>query len=115
MTRATLLALTLLLPVACVAPAPGYGPGPGPVPYVDSGFGLGADYYEPFPGDYGGWGTFDHVAPYRGGGIRRGGFAGGQHAFRGPAAGRRMPSIPHAGGSRAGGGGRGGGGGHHGR
>ena len=57
----------------------------------------GGNYYEPFGGSYGGWGSGYHVGPYRGNN-------------------RSMPSIPSWGGGGHGGGGEhGGGGGGHGR
>ena len=88
---APLLALTVVL-AACAVYGGGYGYAGGP----------GLDYYEPYGGDYGGWGGSYRVAPYRGGGH--------QAAGRGT-----MPSLPsgagHAGGAARGGGGGGGHGG----
>ncbi len=90
----------------CVAPYPGEGYGYGNVP-------VGAGYYERYGFDYGGWGPGYYVGPGPRGGNRFFARGGGQHAFRGPPAGRGMPSLPRGGrgGGRAGGGGHGGGGG----
>jgi hypothetical protein len=96
-----------ILSSGCVAGGGGYDAG-GTVEY-------GADYYEPYGYDYGGWGAGYAVAPYRDGGRDRGGDRGGgrpgTHAYRAAPAGRSAPSIPS--GSR-GGGGHSGGGSHHG-
>jgi hypothetical protein len=87
----------------CAVPDGGYGYG--------YGGGLGANYYQPYAFDYGGWGPGYNVGPYRGG-YHRDDHFGGEHAWRGPPPGRGMPSLP--GGRFAGGPGRGGGGGGHG-
>ena len=62
-----------VLSAGCILSDGGYG-------YDDGGRGVGADYYEPYGADYGGWGPGYHVAPFRGGGHRRTG--GGGHALR---------------------------------
>jgi hypothetical protein len=80
-----------ILSVGCAVTGGGYG--------YDGG-GIGAAYYEPYGGDYGGWGTGYQVAPVRGGYNRPTG-GGGQHAYRSASASRAMPSIPS--GSRSGG------------
>jgi hypothetical protein len=80
------IGLFTVLLFGCVAPG-GYG----------GGVAVGADYYEPFGVDYGGWGPGYQVAPFRGG-YRRPGFVGGgrapQHTYRPAPASRPMPSIP---------------------
>ena len=69
-----------------------------------SSVGIGIDYYEPFGGEYGGWGPGYRVAPFRGGSARMdrggehrrdraGGHPGG-HAYRSAPPSRSMPSIP---------------------
>jgi hypothetical protein len=94
-----LAAVSIALMSGCVAPYPGYGYG---------NVAVGADYYEPYGFDYGGWGPGYYVGPGRRGGFARG---GGPHAFRGAPAGRRMPSLPGGRGGGRGGRGHGGGGG----
>jgi hypothetical protein len=91
----------MILTSGCAVTDPGYG-----------GVGVWPGYYEPYGADYGGWGPGFLVGPVGGGGYRgaRGGFGGGQHAFRASAS-RSAPSIPGGrGGGARGGGGRGGGG-----
>ena len=116
-----ILPVASLLGVAIVS-APGCVVGPAGT-YGDPNYGGGVDYYEPYGGVYGGWGSNFMVGPYgyggRGGGVHGGGGGGGvhgggggqQHSFRGAAPGRAAPSIP-SGGRGGGGGGRGGGGGN---
>jgi len=111
-TERTLVVGSLLfLVTGCIAPYGGYGYDGG----GDVNIGVGADYYEPYGVDYGGWGPGYHVAPYRGGfrgGEHRGGGEhrpdagghGGTRAFRSAPAGRSMPSLPSHG--RSGGGGQ---------
>ena len=96
------IGLFTTLATGCVAPGGGYG--------YDNGVGVGVDYYEPYGGYYGGWGSGYRVGPSRGGydhgggGYRGGGGSPGGHSFRSPAASHSMPSIPS--GARGGGGGR---------
>jgi hypothetical protein len=97
---ACLVGLSIAALSGCAIPDAGYS---------GYGAGLGVDYYEPAGFGYGGWGPGYGVAPFRGGDRRGGGFHGA-HAYRAPAAGHQMPSIP-GGGRPGGGGGRGGGGG----
>ena len=115
-----ILPVAALLGVAIVS-APGCVVGPAGT-YGDPNYGGGVDYYEPYGGVYGGWGSNFMVGPYgyggRGGGVHggggggvHGGGGGQQHSFRGAAPGRAAPSIP-SGGRGGGGGGRGGGGGN---
>ncbi|MDB5398560.1 MAG: putative lipoprotein [Rhodopila sp.] len=108
---ACLIGLSALVS-GCAVPDGGYG---------GYGAGVGVDYYEPAGFAYGGWGPGYAVGPYRDGDHRGGGGFHGDHAFRSPAAGHGMPSIPgggrsggggHSGGGH-GGGGHGGGGGRH--
>ncbi|MFJ2990839.1 hypothetical protein ACIPF8_23540 [Collimonas sp. NPDC087041] len=88
------------LTAGCAVSDGGYG-GYG----YSGGVGVGLDYYEPFGGDYGGWGPGYQVGPFRGGGDHRGGGGrGGQHAFRSAPASHSMPSIPSRGGGGGGGG-----------
>jgi hypothetical protein len=80
----------------------------------DGGYGYGADYYDTFGVDYGGWGDGYYVGPYRDHGYRGSGFGhSGPHAYRPASGSRGVPSIPSGG--RGGGGHAGGGrgGGHH--
>jgi hypothetical protein len=79
-------ALVLLLP-GCVA-----GGG-----YYDGGVGVsyGADFYEPYGYEYGGWGPGYWVGPPRGGGGWHHRDGGGRAPAYHPAApSRSMPSIP---------------------
>jgi len=111
-TRTLLLAV-----VACPLAMSGCAVGPVGGP----GYDIGADYYQPYSGYYGGWGQDYRVGPFRDDRPYSG--HGAAHAWRGPVGGRAIPSI--AGGRRGGGvrvggfrgGGRGsrGGGGGHGR
>jgi hypothetical protein len=110
---ACLFGLSIVVLSGCAVPDGGYGG-------YDAG--LGMNYYEPAGFAYGGWGPGYGVGPFRGGYSRGGGGFHGAHAFRAPAAGHRMPSIPGggrpgggrpAGGGGRGGGGHGGGGGRH--
>ena len=87
---------TVMLP-GCLFPGGGGGYG-----YDDGG-----GYYEPYGGDYGGWGSGYNVAPFRGGDHRS--TSGGSHAYRSAPASHSTPSISSQ--SRSGGGGHGGGGG----
>lgn len=97
---AGLVALFALLPSGCVVGG-GYSAGYAP------------DYYEPYGGIYGGWGSDYRVGPVRGGdrhddhGPAHGGGAPRQHAFRAAPASHGAPSIPSA--PRGGGGHSGGG------
>jgi hypothetical protein len=65
--------------------------------YYDDGaeVSYGADFYEPYGYDYGGWGPGYRVGPFRGGDHRpdRGGGRGAP-AYRPAAPSRSMPSIP---------------------
>ena len=68
---------------------------------TDVGVGYSSGYYEPYGYDYGGWGGGYYVAPWHGRDHRdefRGPPPGarprGAPAFRPPAPGRSMPSIP---------------------
>ncbi len=87
--------VTVLLP-GCVAGDGGYGD-------------YAVGYYEPYGGDYGGWGPGYQVGPFRDGNHHEGGGGGrsAPHAYRSAPASHAMPSIP------SGGRGRGGGPGHH--
>jgi hypothetical protein len=110
-----IIPVAALLGLAIVS-APGCVVGPAGT-YGDPNYGVGADYYEPYGGVYGGWGDDFMVGPYGYGGHGGGGGRGGgaqQHSFRGAAPGRAAPSIPSGGrgGGGRGGGGRGGGGGN---
>jgi hypothetical protein len=93
--------LTVLLP-GCYLPGGGYG--------YDDGGGIGVGYYEPYGGDYGGWGSGYHVAPFRGGDHRStsGGGHASEHAYRSAPISHSTPSIPSQ--SRSAGGEHGGGG-----
>jgi hypothetical protein len=103
------IALPLALEACAVVPGPGYPPD----------YDVGAGYYAPYGGYYGGFGDGFLVGPYGDFGHPYGGFRG-NHAFRGPVGFHGgVPSIPGArrggfrGGLRGGGfhgGGRGGGG-----
>jgi hypothetical protein len=107
-----IIPMAALLGLAVVS-APGCVVGPAGT-YGDPNYGVGVDYYEPYGGVYGGWGSDYMVGPYGHGGGERGG-GGQQHAFHGAAPGRAAPSIPsggRGGGARAGGGGGRGGGGN---
>jgi hypothetical protein len=56
---------------------------------------YGADFYEPFGYEYGGWGRGYRVGPPRGGEHRPDHSGGrGSPAYRQPAPARSMPSIP---------------------
>jgi len=71
---------------------------------IVTGGGYGLDYYEPFRGDYGGWGPGYHVAPVRDGDHHpaHGGGQPASHAYKSAPASRSVPSIPshsHSGGS----------------
>ena len=106
-SAAAIAGLLLLVPAGCAVRGGGVA--------VDGGYGYGADYYDSYGVDYGGWGDGYYVCPYRDGGYRGGGHGGdhghgGSHPYRPPSGGHGTPSIPSV--SR-GGGGRGGGGGHH--
>jgi hypothetical protein len=93
--------LSILVLSGCIVPDGGYGYG---------GVAVGADYYEPYGVDYGGWGPGYQVGPWRGGGGRAVGAGGAAHAYRSAPAGHATPSLP-SGGRAGGGGGRSGGGG----
>jgi hypothetical protein len=84
----------------CAVTGGGYG-------YDGGGVGVGLDYYEPYGGGYGGWGSGYRVGPVRGGDNRRSEPSrgrGNQHAYRSAPASHSAPSIPsHA---RSGGGSR---------
>jgi len=60
--------------------------------------GYGADYYEPYGVDYGGWGGDYWVGPVHGDRFHHD-FRGypGPHAYRGAPASRPMPSLPSRG------------------
>jgi hypothetical protein len=95
------IGLLLIMPTGCAVEGVGYS--------GSYGYSYGADYYEPFGFDYGGWGNSYYVGPYRSGGFRGGdhGSHAGTHAFRPAPGSHGVPSIPS--GSRGGGhGGRGG-------
>ena len=93
--------LLMIVPTGCAVPDGGVA--------YDGGY--GADYYDTFGVDYGGWGDGYYVGPYRNGGYRGGGFGhSGPHAYRPGSGSRGVPSIPSGG---RGGGRGGGGGGHH--
>lgn len=97
--------LLIAISGGCAVSDGGYGYDGG----YGSNVGIGVGYYEPFGGDYGGWGPGYNVAPFRGGDHRDGGFdrRGGQspqHAFRSAPASHSMPSIPSRGGGGRGGG-----------
>jgi len=97
--------LLTTLSSGCAVDGGGYGYG--------ADVGIGADYYEPYGYDYGGWGPGYRVGPYRGDGQRRehSGGAPSPHAYRSAPASHAMPSIPsgsrstgaRAGGSHSGG------------
>lgn len=99
-------ALLVAMSGGCAVSDGGYG--------YDGGYGnnvgIGAGYYQPFDGNYGGWEPGYNVGPFRGG-ERRGGDVdrrGGQppqRAFRSAPASHPMPSIPAHGGDGARGGG----------
>ncbi|MDR3454902.1 MAG: hypothetical protein P4L96_19225 [Rhodoferax sp.] len=92
---------TLLLCGCAVGVGYGYGYGD------DVGFGV--DYYEPYGGDYGGWGPGYRAGPFGGGergAVRGGGPSSRQHAYRAAPASRAMPSIPSRGRSGGSGSGR---------
>ena len=85
---------TVMLP-GCLFPGGGGGYG-----YDDGG-----GYYEPYGGDYGGWGSGYNVAPFRGGDHRPpdGGSHTSTRAYRSAPASRSIPSLPshsRSGGSR---------------
>jgi hypothetical protein len=99
-----IVTLTLLL-AGCLVPVGGDG-------YYDGGFVGGADYYESYGTNYGGWGPGYQVAPHRNGGYRPPG--GGGHSapahisapaaptYRPAPASRSTPSLPSRGGKRGG-------------
>lgn len=79
--------LTLLQ--ACVAGAGGYYEGGG------AEVAYGADFYEPYGYEYGGWGPRYWVGPSRGGDHRPDhDHPGGGQAYRPAEPSRAMPSIP---------------------
>jgi hypothetical protein len=80
--------------------AAGCAVGPGGYGYDNNvGVGIGADYYEPYYGDYGGWGPGYRVGPPRGDGHDRntGGLRGSPSSYRPAPASRPTPSIPSRG------------------
>lgn len=88
-------ATLLLLGSGCAVTGVGVGVG------GDVGDGYASGYYEPYGYEYGGWGSGYYVAPWHGRDHRdqyRGPPPGarprGAPAFRPPAPGRSMPSIP---------------------
>jgi hypothetical protein len=89
------IGLTGLLLAGCVAPAGGvvYG---GNAPY-DGSLAYGADYYEPFGAEIGGWGPGYRIGPFRGDEHFHH-FGYGHHAFRPVGAFHGIPSLPHGGG-----------------
>jgi hypothetical protein len=102
-SAAAIAALFIIAPTGCAVEGGG--------PVYGGGYGYGADYYDSYGADYGGWGDGYYVGPYRDGGYRgRDGGHGGSHAYRPASGGHGIPSIPS--GSRSGDGGHGGGG-HH--
>lgn len=105
--RLPVAVLLIAISSGCAVGDGGYGYDGG----YSSNVGIGVGYYEPFGGDYGGWGAGYNVGPFRGGDRRTGGFdrRGGQspqHAFRSAPASHSMPSIPSRGGGGRSGGGR---------
>ena len=94
----------MVLIACCILPDGGIG--------CDDSACIGAVYYEPSGGYYGGWGPGYQVAPFRGGGHRQtgGGGRASAPAYISAPASRSMPSLPSRGGG-GGGGGHGGGGG----
>ena len=78
--------LTLLQ--ACVVGGGGYYEGGA----VDVGY--GADFYEPYGYEYGGWGRGYRVGPPRGGDHWRDHGGGGATPYHPAAPSRPMPSIP---------------------
>jgi hypothetical protein len=94
---AFVIGLFTTLSSGCAVTGDGYGYG------YDGDVGIGLDYYEPYGGDYGGWGSGYHVGPYRGGDHRpgRGGGHAPSHAYRSAPASHSMPSIPSHGGGGA--------------
>ena len=67
----------------------------------EAGVGYSSGYYEPYGYDYGGWGNDYYVAPWHGRDHRDeyrspppGARPRGAPAFRPPAPGRSMPSLP---------------------
>jgi hypothetical protein len=85
---ALVVGLFAALASGCVVTGGGYG--------YDGGVGIGVDYYEPYGGDYGGWGPGYRVGPSRDGNHRvdRGGGNPLPHAYRPSPASRSVPSIP---------------------
>jgi hypothetical protein len=94
-------AVLLTVVQGCVVGGGGYYDGDG---YYDGGaeVSYGADFYEPYGYDYGGWGPGYRVGPFRGGEHHdrggdhhpdRGGGRGAP-AYRPAAPSRSMPSIP---------------------
>lgn len=83
------IGLFTVLSSSCAVTGGGYG-------YDGGGVGIGLGYYEPYGGDYGGWGSDYRVGPYRGGGRRsdRGNGRPTQHAYRSAPASHSVPSIP---------------------
>jgi hypothetical protein len=81
------LALLTLLS-GCVVGGAGYEGGGADISY-------GADFYEPYGYEYGGWGSRYHVGPPRGGERRPEHSSGSRPpAYRPAAPSRSMPSIP---------------------
>jgi hypothetical protein len=68
--------------------------------YYGTDVGVGLDYYEPYGGYYGGWGSGYYVGPYRHdhhddrGHDAHGGGRPTQHSYRPAPQSRSVPSIP---------------------
>ncbi len=86
------IGLFVCFAAGCVVPGGGYGGGYD----SDGGVSVGLDYYEPYGGYYGGWGSGYYVGPSRGRDHRdpHGGGRSPPHSYRGAPSSHSMPSIP---------------------